>query len=706
MDRTRLSLFFAAAAAICANMQAEPESSTAAPASPADLSSLARPQTFTYELRNVYLTQNIDSMSAGGTSSILVGEDFMTQRKTTLAEGASMKASSLDTSSSSVEDVRRTDKHFGIEGKAELSGGLKWGVMPSVSLSGSVAVGGGYGRTSTHTEMRREGHEDETRIESAINLTDGREQSESQRIKRERELIEGFTLGKYHLRFTVGLKNRNPNDTLVVRGNDMRAYLSGPGLPGEIPVPYREREEIRLGYGETLCVFDYVITDRKQFESLLRLGNQGELQLLGLKVSGADFPVFSSETGNNILDEQAKWERNHPSTLVSIGFGDLAGLSPWRVSRKHTKETGRRGTPVTVREALLAVGGVAETQSETLPEDVFTFSDKGHLATVVDRPLLDRDDNGNYRMFAVLLTKEKGKAEPHLPLPEVMNRNIKDYSEISLFDFTLDEFAQNAVLLPAYFAEVKREIEGWLGESGEKEALQYLKDALAKRQREDDDRDLPKDRGSITASDVERFKLRAEAGVTNMQYKLARCLLDGWGVESNHVDAIKWFRKAAEQGHAEAQNVLGNCYYSGVGVTQDYAEAVKWYRKAAEQGLASAQNHLGLRYANGEGVAQDYAEAVKWYRKAAELGDDWAQWKMGECYKYGRGVAKDNYEAVKWYRKAANQGNEFGQISLAKCYYYGHGVTKNLDEAKSLLLKAIAQGSNDAKTYMRNWFGE
>jgi TPR repeat protein len=654
----------------------------------------------------VYLTQNIDSMSAGGTSSILVGEDFMTQRKTTLAEGASMKASSLDTSSSSVEDVRRTDKHFGIEGKAELSGGLKWGVMPSVSLSGSVAVGGGYGRTSTHTEMRREGHEDETRIESAINLTDGREQSESQRIKRERELIEGFTLGKYHLRFTVGLKNRNPNDTLVVRGNDMRAYLSGPGLPGEIPVPYREREEIRLGYGETLCVFDYVITDRKQFESLLRLGNQGELQLLGLKVSGADFPVFSSETGNNILDEQAKWERNHPSTLVSIGFGDLAGLSPWRVSRKHTKETGRRGTPVTVREALLAVGGVAETQSETLPEDVFTFSDKGHLATVVDRPLLDRDDNGNYRMFAVLLTKEKGKAEPHLPLPEVMNRNIKDYSEISLFDFTLDEFAQNAVLLPAYFAEVKREIEGWLGESGEKEALQYLKDALAKRQREDDDRDLPKDRGSITASDVERFKLRAEAGVTNMQYKLARCLLDGWGVESNHVDAIKWFRKAAEQGHAEAQNVLGNCYYSGVGVTQDYAEAVKWYRKAAEQGLASAQNHLGLRYANGEGVAQDYAEAVKWYRKAAELGDDWAQWKMGECYKYGRGVAKDNYEAVKWYRKAANQGNEFGQISLAKCYYYGHGVTKNLDEAKSLLLKAIAQGSNDAKTYMRNWFGE
>jgi TPR repeat protein len=79
---------------------------------------------------------------------------------------------------------------------------------------------------------------------------------------------------------------------------------------------------------------------------------------------------------------------------------------------------------------------------------------------------------------------------------------------------------------------------------------------------------------------------------------------------------------------------------------------------------------------------------------------------LGDCYYNGFGVTQDYYEAVKWYRKAANQGNEFGQISLAKCYYYGHGVTKNLDEAKSLLLKAIAQGSNDAKTYMRNWFGE
>ena len=152
---------------------------------------------------------------------------------------------------------------------------------------------------------------------------------------------------------------------------------------------------------------------------------------------------------------------------------------------------------------------------------------------------------------------------------------------------------------------------------------------------------------------------------------------------------------------------IGLDYEFGMhGKTQDYTKAVKWYRKAAELGDDWAQWKMGECYKDGRGVAKDYYEAVKWYRKSAEQGHPWHQCTLGDCYYNGFGVTQDYYEAAKWYRKAANQGNEFGQISLAKCYYYGHGVTKNLDEAKSLLLKAIAQGSNDAKTYMRNWFGE
>ena len=614
MDKIRFFLLGAALFALCSSMRAEPTAVATRAASPSALSSLARHQTFTCELRNVYLTQNIDSMSTEGKTRSSVDEGFQTQ------------------------------KNSGTQGKTEFNGRLKlWGI-PSFSLKGAVSASGGYS------------------------------QDENQCRKSEQELSEDLRLGKYHLIFSVEFRNHDPNDTLDIKGGAMKVYLSGSGLPGEIPVPYTEREKISLEYGETLCVFDYEIKDLNQFESLRRLENQGGLQLLGLKVSGTDFPVVSRETGKNVLVEQAKWEHNHPSTLVSIDFGELAGLSPWRVSRRHTKETGSLGTPVTLREALLAVEGSAERQSETLPEDIFTFSDKGYLATVVDRPLLDRDEDGNYRLFAVLLTNEKGKSEPHLPLSGVLDRNIKDYSEISLFEFTLDELAQNAVLLPAHFAEVKREIKGWLEESGEKEARQHLKDALEKRQTEDDNRDLPKEKESISAADVKRYRLRAEAGVTNMQYKLAVCLLNGWGAASNHVEAVKWFRKAAEQGQANAQNCLGICYEHGTGVAKDEAQAVKWYRKAAEQGNAQAQYNLGNCYYDGKGVIPGSAEAMKW---AQLLGV----------------VALNRAEAAKWYEQAAKQGNAPAQFKLGMCYLNGDGVPK---DRKTGLLWLQRSGVMDA----------
>ncbi len=49
-------------------------------------------------------------------------------------------------------------------------------------------------------------------------------------------------------------------------------------------------------------------------------------------------------------------------------------------------------------------------------------------------------------------------------------------------------------------------------------------------------------------------------------------------------ELVKKNRRAAEQGDAEAQYRLGSFYREGFGVQQDDAEAMKWYRKAAEQG--------------------------------------------------------------------------------------------------------------------------
>ena len=107
-----------------------------------------------------------------------------------------------------------------------------------------------------------------------------------------------------------------------------------------------------------------------------------------------------------------------PSTLIAVDFGEMENFSPWCVSRRHTKESGQRGKPVTLREALQAVEAVVINQSDTL--NGFAFSEEGHLVQIDDRPLLDK--NGDYRMFAARFEQKDGTTELHLPTSEVLKR--------------------------------------------------------------------------------------------------------------------------------------------------------------------------------------------------------------------------------------------------------------------------------------------
>ena len=130
--------------------------------------------------------------------------------------------------------------------------------------------------------------------------------------------------------------------------------------------------------------------------------------------------------------------------------------------------------------------------------------------------------------------------------------------------------------------------------------------------------------------------------------------------------ALRELLPLAEKGNAEAQNRLGVMYSNGWGVQQDNSEALKWYRKAAEQGHAVAQTNLGDSYYLGKFVPQDYKKALKWYRKAAEQGDSWAQYRLGDIYERGQGVPRNDKEALKWYRKAAKHGYPGAAQSVAE----------------------------------------
>lgn len=73
----------------------------------------------------------------------------------------------------------------------------------------------------------------------------------------------------------------------------------------------------------------------------------------------------------------------------------------------------------------------------------------------------------------------------------------------------------------------------------------------------------------------------------------------------------------------EACNELGELYFNGLGVQSNAVEAVKWFRRAIGLGISSdgtAEYNLALCYFGGDGVAQDDAEGLQWIQKATANG--------------------------------------------------------------------------------------
>jgi len=211
-------------------------------------------------------------------------------------------------------------------------------------------------------------------------------------------------------------------------------------------------------------------------------------------------------------------------------------------------------------------------------------------------------------------------------------------------------------------------------------------------------------RAGMTVEEVKSFegyRVLAEKGDREAQFKLGVCYYEGDGVAKDRVNAFSWYLKAAEQGLAKAQYNLANCFETGYGVATDNDQALSWYRKAAAQGYAPAQYRYGrtlsanpqkIRKLKGGGI--DYSEeelAESWQRKAAEQGFYLAQFGLGvECQHGGRryvfggpgpSVPPDLSMAVSWYRKAAEQGYPRALISLGELFEEGQGVPNDEVEA-------------------------
>lgn len=142
----------------------------------------------------------------------------------------------------------------------------------------------------------------------------------------------------------------------------------------------------------------------------------------------------------------------------------------------------------------------------------------------------------------------------------------------------------------------------------------------------------------------------AEAGDKNGQFGLGLLYANGWGVDLNDDEALKWYGQAAGQGHGEAAYNLGVMNANGWGVPQSDDGAFKWYSQAAASGFTIAQISLGKMYAIGFGAPLDPVEAHKWYNIAAMLDDYNAEFERDEMARLmsAEDIAKAEELATAW----------------------------------------------------------
>ena len=124
---------------------------------------------------------------------------------------------------------------------------------------------------------------------------------------------------------------------------------------------------------------------------------------------------------------QPQAELRNPTTEISVGFGDVAHLSPWRVRRRFPRSASERGGQlVTLKDALLAVNETIAKDDE-MPERTFKMSDDGMLVSVCDIPLAKKTAAGDVVEIRVSIDG----AEPTSITANLLAEHVCDFKTVA-----------------------------------------------------------------------------------------------------------------------------------------------------------------------------------------------------------------------------------------------------------------------------------
>lgn len=136
---------------------------------------------------------------------------------------------------------------------------------------------------------------------------------------------------------------------------------------------------------------------------------------------------------------------------------------------------------------------------------------------------------------------------------------------------------------------------------------------------------------------------------------------DGWGVDKNIQNSMKYFEKACQNKHYESCKNLANHYYFSLDKTEEnILNAFKYYYLSCEKNISDACFSVGIMFANGEGVEENFFEAKKAYEKACKDKNSGACNNLGVLYANGQGVRQDKKAAKEYYGKACDYESQLG----------------------------------------------
>lgn len=134
--------------------------------------------------------------------------------------------------------------------------------------------------------------------------------------------------------------------------------------------------------------------------------------------------------------------------------------------------------------------------------------------------------------------------------------------------------------------------------------------------------------------------------------------------EKNFEQAVKYFKIAADSGIAEAQYKLGWMYRFGLGCKKNIPKSVYYEELAANQGHIGGYGQLIFLYQEEE--VRNYHKAFQNAKLAADAGYAHGAFYLANFYLIGRGCEANLREAEKYYMFALEHGVYEAELMLRK----------------------------------------